>query len=62
MSIEQHAGLILVYIQAQQIQIAADAANLVLQRRRMLWVGPWLDAARRFQHGHFHRLMQVLRL
>ena len=62
MSIEQHAGLILVYMQAQKIQIAADAAHLVLQRRRMLWVGPWLEAARRFQDGHFHRLMPELRL
>ena len=32
MSIEQQAGLLLVYMQAQQIQIAADAARLVLQR------------------------------
>ena len=56
MSIEQHAGLILVYMQAQQIQ----TAHLVLQRRRILWVGPWLEAT--FQHGHFYRLMPELRL
>ena len=30
MSIEQQAGLLLVYMQAQQIQIAADAARIVL--------------------------------
>ena len=30
MSIEQQAGLLLVYMQAQQIQIAADAASIVL--------------------------------
>ena len=51
------------------VSIAADAAHLVLQRRRrrraqrrrMLWVRPWLEAARRFQHGHYHRLMPQLR-
>ena len=56
MSIEQQAGLLLVYMQVQQIQIAADDARLVLQRhawrksqrRRMRWVWPWLEAARRF--------------
>ena len=70
MSIEQQAGLPHVYMQAQQIQIAADAASLVLrkrrwrrlQRRRMIWVRPWLEAARRFQHCHFHRQMPELRL
>ena len=30
MSIVQHAGLLLVYMQAHQIQIAADAARIVL--------------------------------
>ena len=30
MSINQQAGLLLVYMQAQQIQIAADAASIVL--------------------------------
>ena len=57
-------------MQVQQIPIAADAAHLVLQRRRwrreqrhrMLWVRPWLEAARHFQHGHYHRLMPELRL
>ena len=52
-------------MQAQQIQIAAGVAHLVMQRRRwrraqrrrMLWVRPWLEAARHFKHGHFHRLM-----
>ena len=70
MSVEQQPGLLLVCMQVQQFQIAADAARLVLQsrrrrraqRRRMLWVRPWLEAARRFQHGHYHRLMPELRL
>ena len=71
MSVEQQAGLLLVCMQVQQFQIVADAARLVLQRRRrrrtqrrrMLWVRPWLEeAGRRFQHGHYHRLMPELRL
>ena len=70
MSVEQQAGLLLVCMHVQQFQIAADAARLVLQRRRrrrvqrrrMFWVRPWLEAARRFQHGHYHRLMTELRL
>ena len=57
-------------MQAQQIQIAAGAAHLVLQRRRwrmtqrrrMLWVRLWLEAARRFENGHVHILMPELRL
>ena len=34
MSVEQQAGLLLVCMQGQQFQIAADAARLVLQRHR----------------------------
>ena len=68
MSVEQQAGLLLVCMQVQQFQIAADSARLVLQRRRrrgaqrrrILWVRPWLEAARRFQQGHYHRLMPEL--
>ena len=58
MSVEQQAGLLLVCMQVQQFQIAADAARLFLQRRRrrraqrrrMLWVQssarmPWKRGA-----------------
>ena len=31
-------------------------------RPRRWWVRPWLDADRRLQYGHFHRLMEELRL
>ena len=36
MSVEQQAGLLLVCMQVQQFQIAADAVRLVLQRRSVL--------------------------
>lgn len=59
--VRQQAGLLLAYMQVQQFQNAADAVHIILgrrrqrkaQRRRMLWVRPWLEEARRFQHGHF---------
>ena len=66
--VRQQAGLLLPYVQVQQFQNAADAVHIILgrwrwrraQRRRMLWVRPWLEKARRFQHGHFHHLMPEL--
>lgn len=69
--VRQKAGLLLAYtsMQAQQFTDAADAVHIILGRRRwrraqgrrMLLVRPWLKEARRFQHGHFHRLMPELR-
>ena len=67
--VRQQAGLLLAYIQVQQFKNATDAVNIILgrrrqrkaQRRRMLWVRPRLEEARRFQHGHIHCLMPDLR-
>ena len=65
-NVRQQAGLLLAYRQVQQFHNAADAVHILLGRRRrrrtqMLWVRPWLEEARRFQHGHFHCLMPELR-
>ena len=67
--VRQQAGLLLAYMQVQQFKNATDAVNTILgrrrqrkaQRRRMLWVRPRLEEARRFQHGHIHCLMPDLR-
>ena len=51
--LRQQAGLLLVFMQVQQYQNAADAVHIIIgrrrqrraQRRRRLWVRPWLDEA-----------------
>ena len=70
MAAERQNALILLQIahmQAQQTQDDQALVNIMKRRKergrreRRYWVRPWLDVGRRFQFGHYHRLLPELR-
>ena len=64
----QQAGLLLAYMQVQQVQDDANVLHIIQRRRRRraprrrrVCIRQWLDVDRRLQYGHYHRLMCELR-